>query len=97
MAAISALDFVVNRGNLQQTNFVEKIYSDELSPNQVLLAVDRFSFTSNNITYGILGERMNYWQFFPAQTSYGIVPVWGFADVSATDNGKMPQAANHFW
>ena len=96
MAAISALDFVVNRGNLQQTNFVEKIYSDELSPNQVLLAVDRFSFTSNNITYGILGERMNYWQFFPAQTGYGIVPVWGFADVIASNHPEVTPGQRYY-
>lgn len=27
---------------------------------------------------------MNYWQFFPAPDGWGIVPVWGFADVALT-------------
>ncbi len=81
MAAINALDFVVKIDDLQQVKYVEKNYSDELSSNQVLLEIDKFSFTSNNITYGVVGEKMNYWKFFPTQSGYGIIPAWGLANV----------------
>lgn len=52
---------------------------------EVLLAVRRVAVTTNNITYALFGERMQYWQFFPSgQAGWGIVPVWGFADVVAS-------------
>src|SRR5512134_1295016 len=48
----------------------------------VRMAVRRISITTNNVTYALFGERMSYWQFFPsAEPGWGIVPVWGYADV----------------
>ena len=56
-----------------------------LSLGQVQLAVSRVAITTNNITYALFGEQMHYWQFFPSGLAeWGIVPVWGFADVVAS-------------
>jgi hypothetical protein len=50
-----------------------------LSPGQVRVRVDLFSFTANNVTYAAFGDAMHYWQFFPTpHEGWGIVPVWGF-------------------
>jgi len=38
----------------------------ELAEGEVLIAVDKFALTANNITYGVAGDTMGYWQFFPA-------------------------------
>ena len=82
MPTINALDFTVKLDAIQKSQVVSKTYSDELSSNQVLLAIEKFSFTSNNITYGVLGDQMNYWKFFPTQQAgYGIIPAWGMAKV----------------
>lgn len=52
------------------------------APGEVLLRVDRFALTTNNITYAAFGEAMQYWEFFPTgQPEWGHMPVWGFADV----------------
>ena len=49
---------------------------------EVVMRVDRFAVTANNVTYAVFGEAMKYWNFFPAsEPDWGIVPVWGFADV----------------
>ena len=48
---------------------------------EILCSVDRFALTANNITYAAHGVDMKYWDFFPAPEGWGIVPVWGFADV----------------
>jgi Protein of unknown function (DUF2855) len=56
----------------------------DLQPGHVMLAIDRFALTSNNITYAAFGERMKYWDFYPAPEGWGIIPVWGFADVVAS-------------
>lgn len=89
MASIKALDFIVKKDNLQKSKLGERTYPDKLSENQVLLAIDIFSLTSNNITYGVLGDRMNYWKFFPTEAGYGIIPVWGFADVVASNRPEV--------
>jgi len=57
-----------------------------------LFAVDRFALTANNVTYGVFGGAMKYWDFFPTDDpTYGRIPVWGFADVveSAHDDVRV--------
>ncbi len=52
---------------------------------EVVLALDRFSLTTNNITYAAYGDAIGYWRVFPAgRDDYGLMPVWGFADVAAS-------------
>ena len=89
MAEIKALDFAVKLDNLTETRLVEKSYSTDLAPGQVLLEIEEFSFTSNNITYGVVGDKMNYWAFFPTTPGYGIIPAWGLAKVVVSSNPKV--------
>ncbi|MGO4156564.1 DUF2855 family protein [Cupriavidus sp. YAF13] len=63
----------------------------DAAPGEVLLKIDRFALTTNNITYAAFGDAMNYWQFFPTgQQEWGHMPVWGFADVV---DSKVPGVA----
>lgn len=89
MSTIQALDFAVKQGQLHQTKFITKTYSENLASNQVLFEIESFSLTSNNITYAVMGEKMNYWKFFPCQTGYGIIPAWGFAKVVHSSHPEM--------
>ena len=81
-----AVDFIVGRDNLKDSQFVASPLNDlETVPHgSVLMAVDKFALTANNITYGVAGDSMGYWQFFPAADGWGRIPVWGFADVVAS-------------
>lgn len=55
----------------------------ELAPGQVLLTVDHFALTANNVTYAVAGDMLNYWQFFPTgEDEWGRIPVWGFGTVA---------------
>ncbi len=56
-----------------------------IGPGEVLLAVEQFAVTANNVTYAAMGEGMKYWDFFPGPEGYGIVPVWGHAHVAASN------------
>ena len=60
----------------------------QLDDGEVRLAIDSFGLTSNNITYAVFGDLMQYWSFFPVPepetSSWGRVPVWGFAHVEET-------------
>jgi hypothetical protein len=75
------MDFLIARDDLHEIRF-EQTPPLEPGPGEALLAVSAFGLTSNNITYATFGERMSYWDFFPAGEGWGRVPVWGFADVS---------------
>ena len=56
----------------------------------VLLAVDRFSLTTNNVTYAVTGDQLDYWRFFPTDDdATGVVPVWGVATVVASDHDDV--------
>ncbi|MDO8288244.1 MAG: DUF2855 family protein [Parvibaculum sp.] len=78
-------DFIVARKDLRQHKLVETALP-ALGPDEVLLRVGDFAFTSNNVTYAAFGEMMQYWDFFPAPEGYGRIPVWGFGDVVASNN-----------
>lgn len=79
-------DFLVDRADLSRTEVREARVPDgaELADGEVLLALERFSLTANNVTYAVFGDRLGYWRFFPAPDGWGRVPVWGFAKVLAS-------------
>jgi hypothetical protein len=90
MTSVSAddgsIDILVDRGDLRHTRIVASAAPKErdLAPGQVLLRVDAFGLTANNITYAVVGDMIPYWGFFPAPEGWGRVPVWGFGDVVAS-------------
>jgi hypothetical protein len=73
-----------------------RVLSDtpDLAESEILVKVDRFGLTANNITYGVVGERIGYWNFFPPTDNddggWGIIPVWGFADVVESKSQAVP-------
>lgn len=74
--------FTVGRTELRRTHWLEAAAAP-LEADAVRLRIDRFAFTSNNVTYGAFGDAMNYWDFFPTgDATTGCIPVWGFATVS---------------
>ena len=82
------VDFLVDRSDITECRIVPAGGHDEveLSPGEVLVAVDEFAFTANNITYALLGDMLRYWEFFPAESGWGRIPVWGFGDVVRSEH-----------
>ena len=84
---VTTLD--VDRKQLSTT----RIFAEPDRPlvdGEVRVSVEHFALTSNNITYGVFGDGMRYWDFFPAlqdtenqdsKNLWGRIPVWGFAEV----------------
>jgi hypothetical protein len=75
---------------LETTRF-EDGDAPEIEDGQVLLGVDSFGLTTNNITYALMGEAMNYWDFFPAEDGWAHMPVWGYADVAESKAEGVPE------
>ena len=87
------MDFEVGRDDLHRTRVVDAP-PGPLAAGEARLEVRRFGFSANNITYGVFGDAMGYWTFFPAAEGWGRIPVWGFAEVveangSGLDEGEL--------
>lgn len=90
---ISRWTVVVDRDDLTKTEVLhdELPTASELSDCEVLLRVDRVGLTANNVTYGVIGEMIGYWRFFPVEAEgRGVIPVWGFADVVESTVDALP-------
>lgn len=81
-------EFQVLKTQLATTRVVETPEvneNEQLNAGELLVKVETYSYTANNITYGVAGDQLGYWQFFPAQDDqnegWGIIPVWGFGTV----------------
>ena len=57
---------------------------------EVLVAIDKFGLTSNNVSYAVTGDLIGYWGYYPAEEHWGKVPVWGCAEVVASDCDQVP-------
>lgn len=81
MPAAHQLDFLVQRSNLHKYELERAAAQAEMG--EMLVGVEKFAFTSNNITYAVFGDSMQYWNFFPnaREALWGTIPVWGYGEV----------------
>jgi hypothetical protein len=95
--ATETLSFEVGRKDLRAT----RLHAEPLEcpAGGVLCRIERFALTANNITYGVFGDAMAYWNFFPAPAGWGRIPVWGFAEVveSKHDAIKAGERLYGYW
>jgi Protein of unknown function (DUF2855) len=89
------VDFEVRRDDLRQCRIIDSPVP-ELAHGQARLRIIAFGLSANNVTYGVLGEAMSYWRFFPAEEGWGRIPVWGFAEVAATASDGLEDGARMF-
>jgi hypothetical protein len=88
----------LNKANYSKTRIVEQSLSESnLVDQQVLVKIHKFALTANNVTYAVVGEKIGYWQFFPPVEQpgddvdeWGVLPVWGFAEIVASKHPHIP-------
>ena len=79
---ISTLE--VRKDQWSNTRVVTEPLPTDLSQNEVLLKVDSFALTANNISYAGAGDLLGYWGFFPGEEGWGRIPAMGWAEVIAS-------------
>lgn len=79
----TAWDLLVRRNDLSDTR-IDQGPPPTPDDGEVVLRVESFALTANNVTYGVAGDSIGYWQFFPAAEGWGRLPVWGYATVEAS-------------
>jgi Protein of unknown function (DUF2855) len=60
-----------------------------LGDGAVRLRIESFAVTANNVTYAVIGDMFGYWNFFPAEGEWGIVPMWGHGVVEASNHSEI--------
>lgn len=84
----------VDRKNIRDVSVHRAPAPVDCGDGQILLRVDRFALTANNITYAAAGDSLRYWSFFPiddpaGSANRGLPPVWGFATVIASGHDNI--------
>jgi len=95
---MKSMEFVVARNDLEQCKFIETQLPDAaaLHDGALLIKIDRFALTANNITYAVLGDELKYWDLFPAPENFGNIPVWGFGEVIASKHPAVSEGERLF-
>lgn len=93
---INATRLIVNRKDFAQAR-LEHFQLSSPGDNEILIKTEQFGMTANNVTYALSGDMIGYWKFFPIESDdWGIVPVWGFAEVIESRCGDIP-VGSRFW
>jgi Protein of unknown function (DUF2855) len=86
----SAWAIDIDRDDVTKTEIVGA--DTEVGHGEILVQVDIYAMTANNVTYavfgkpaGLFGNDQGYWDFFAERGEPGRLPVWGFATVLVSD------------
>ena len=90
-----AVRFEVARDDLHRTRVIEEPTGTP-ADGEVLVRVEAFGLTANNISYAVFGDMLGYWQFFPAAGEWGQVPTWGFGTVTESAHESVPAGTRLF-
>ncbi|CAH0990662.1 hypothetical protein SIN8267_00756 [Sinobacterium norvegicum] len=82
------IELNVHRNNIRDSKIVQSPLPS-LNQDEVLVAIDKFGLTANNVSYAISGGSLGYWDYYPGEGDWGNVPVWGCANVIASNNDDI--------
>ena len=76
----------INRSDITTVDMVDTVAPTDAPRESVVVQLDMFALTSNNVSYAVAGDFLDYWGFFPAsQPGWGRLPVMGFGTVTSSD------------
>lgn len=78
----------INKADLSELTIHEEALP-MLGEGEARLRIESFSVTANNVTYAVSGGSFGYWNFFPADDAFGVVPVWGHAVVEQSRHDAL--------
>jgi hypothetical protein len=78
--------FEIDRSDITVVDMADTVAPASAPRDSVLMRIDSFALTSNNVSYAVAGDFLDYWGFFPAsRDGWGRLPVMGFATVVDSD------------
>lgn len=89
------MDFEVDRRDFRRTRTTAG-QNTALIPSQIRLAVERFALTTNNVTYAVVGDMLDYWGFFPTEAPWGRLPAMGIGAVVESAHPDIAAGGRYF-
>lgn len=87
--------FRVEKQNIYQVDHAQAQLA-ALQEGEVRFKIVQYALTTNNITYAVTGFRLNYWNFFPTEEPYGIIPVWGYGEVVESKHAEVQVSERYY-
>ncbi|NCX04953.1 MAG: DUF2855 family protein, partial [Actinobacteria bacterium] len=74
----------IDRSNLRNHRIAATTAPTAAPEGSVVLKLERFALTANNISYVMSGDALDYWGFFPTEDGWGRLPTMGFGVVTSS-------------
>ncbi len=89
--------FIVHRRDITRSDFLS-VAPVSPEPGEILLKIEKFGLTSNNVTYAALGDSLPYFKFFPIADNpraeeWACPPVWGIGQIVASATPDLQEGA----
>ena len=84
--------FQTLKSDLTKSRIID-IDTPAIDNDEIAVRIESYAFTANNVTYGVAGDTIGYWKFFPAahneKNEWGCIPMWGFAEITHSNNESL--------
>ena len=90
------MNFDVDRTDFRHTRSLATEPPAELADGQVLLELESFAITANNISYAASGDMLDYWGFFPTDAPWGRIPVMGIGRITRSAHPDIEVGGRYF-
>ncbi len=60
--------FQTLKSDLTQSRIVDS-NAVSIHDGEIAVRIESYAFTANNVTYGVAGDTIGYWKFFPAENN----------------------------
>tara|TARA_Y200000002_G_scaffold112874_1_gene92441 strand:- start:67 stop:1182 length:1116 start_codon:yes stop_codon:yes gene_type:complete len=84
--------FQTLKSDLTKSRIID-IDTPAIDNGEIAVRIESYAFTANNVTYGVAGDTIGYWKFFPAahneKNEWGCIPMWGFAEITHSNNESL--------
>ena len=85
----------IDRSDIR-TRRMSEVSAASAGEGEVTFKLEEFALTSNNVSYALSGDMLDYWGFFPTEAGWGRLPVMGFGTVVDSKNGAIPVGGRYF-
>ncbi|KAJ3319699.1 hypothetical protein HDV06_006115 [Boothiomyces sp. JEL0866] len=87
---VATIGFTIKKNDIK----ISSITQESISPipaNSILIQIDRFGFSSNNVTYALFGKAMQYFDFFDTGNGYSHLPIWGLGTIIQSNSDQLKE------
>ena len=92
--------FQTLKSDLTQSRIID-IDSPAIDNGEIAVRIESYAFTANNVTYGVAGDTIGYWKFFPAgldeNNEWGCIPMWGICRNYSLKNQRFESWRTNLW